>query len=140
MNTLKDIGALLARCMRGEISSQEFAKACEEYLDSPDWRRRKAAQASEDLKQGKAGRIRLLELIEMAEAGGYEVRREYTQMKGGHDSILVYIEGRGSGFPSFFPPSLVEEAFMEFLKGADERRAQRLARTGATTPQQKGGA
>lgn len=140
MNTLKDIGALLARCMKGEVSSREFARACEEYLDSPDWHRRKASQASEDLKQWKAGRVRLLELIEMAEAGGYEVRREYTQMKGGHDSILVYIEGRGSGFPSFFPPSVVEEAFMSFMEGAAERRAQRLARTGANTPEQKGGA
>jgi hypothetical protein len=119
---MKDMGDAFAKFAHGEITASEVSKIAMAYLDSPDWRRRKAAQAAVDLKQWKAGRARLLEFIEKARIDGYLVETEFVPLKDGHDSILVRIEGGGTGFPSFLDPTTVEQAFADILAHAIERR------------------
>jgi hypothetical protein len=114
------------KVLKGEMSSEEFARIAVAYLDSPEWRRKKAAMAAEDLKSWKAGRDRLLDLIDKARADGFNVETEFVPLKEGHQSIIVHIEGGWLGFPSYFGPEAVEENFADFIAHARVRREARL--------------
>lgn len=118
-----DAGKRLQEFLSGKISSKVFAAEMAEYLESPEWRRIKAARAAEDLKAWRAGRERLLELIKEAQDKGFDVQTRLMPLKDGHDSLFVRIDGGGHGFPSFFHREIIEEMFGDILKGAIERRA-----------------
>lgn len=123
----KEMGEALAKFARGELAPGKFSGMVMAYLESPDWRRRKAARESEMLKAGKAGRARLFELVEKAMADGWMVETQIVPLRGGGDSVLVQIEGGGTGFPYYDDPGLVEQGFAEILAHAAERRARRVA-------------
>lgn len=111
----------------GEISAKEMAENMMAYFTSPEWRQREAAQAAEALKAWKAGRERLWQLIEKARADGYQVETEFVPIGKGHDSVVVHVEGCGTGFPSFFDIEFVEQNFADILEHADERKAHRMS-------------
>lgn len=125
---IKDMGEALGRWARGELSAEKFSEFALAYLDSPDWHRRSAAQAAEDLKRWKAGRERILELIEKARSEGYLIETRIEPLRGGHDSLIVEIEGCMTGFPSFYGPDVVEEGFEDLLGHAKLLRDERLAK------------
>jgi len=114
------------KALKGEISSGEFAKIAVAYLDSPEWQRRKAALAAEQLKDWKLGRERLLDLIDKARADGFIIETEFYPMRDGHQSILVSIEGCKTGFPSYFGVEAVEMNFGDLLQSAIPAREARL--------------
>lgn len=92
----------------GELSSKDFAKIVIEYMKSPDYNRWKAAQAVEDLKRWKAGRARLLELIDDARKRGFPIETEILALDKGHDSMKVSLGKGAICFPSFFPADFVD--------------------------------
>ena len=119
------IGDELNDFLKGKISSKEFAKRAVAYLDSPEWMRKKAAYESERLKEGKAGRDRLLELIKEYQQKGFDVDYEFHPLKNGHDSIVVNIgkDGykTGTGFPSYFDTEIVEKQFLDLVKMVENK-------------------
>lgn len=118
-----DAGKRLQAFFRGEISSKVFAAEMMEYLESPEYRRINAARAAEDLKAWRAGRERLLDLIKDAQGRGFDVQTRLVPLEEGHDSLIVHVEGGGTGFPSFFHRATVDELFDDIMKDAMERRA-----------------
>lgn len=115
----------LQKVLKGEMSSEEFSKITVAYLDSPEWQRRKAKLAAEDLKDWKLGQERLLALIDQARADGYRIETEFRPLKEGHRSTIVTIEGCMTGFPSWFGVESVEMNFAELRKHATPLRDAR---------------
>jgi hypothetical protein len=121
------MGEAVAKFVHGNLAPDEFSQMVLGYFDSAEWRRWRAARAAEDLKNWRVGRARLLDLIEKARADGYLIETKTVPLKESQDSVVVWIEGGGTGFPSFMPPELVEEAFADILAHAAGRREARIA-------------
>lgn len=99
-----------------EISSKEFSRRMMEHMESPQWLKEKARRETQDLKDQKAGRARLFELMEEARNNGRQIDYEFVPLKHGHDSILITVDkARRTGFPSFMGPELIEQAFKDLL-------------------------
>lgn len=92
----------------GDMSAKDFARLTMQYFKSPDYNRWKAARASEDLKEWKAGRAKLLDLIEDARQRGFKIETETVTLRNGHDSVRVSLAGSAICFPSFYGPESID--------------------------------
>lgn len=114
-----DLKDLWVRFARKEISAKEFAKEATKYFESPEGRQQMARIESKRLKDGKAGRARLFELIEEYRKKGYEIDYEFYPLPKGGNSVLVKHKVKAGwaslGFPDSFCPEIVERHFLDFI-------------------------
>jgi hypothetical protein len=133
--TQKEFGEAFVAMATGKMSPAEFSNLTMEWFKSPDYNRWKAAQAAEDLKRWSEGRDHLMKLIEDEKKAGTDIDYEILQLREGHDSVKVIVNGRATVcFPSFFPKEFIDMNWTHVLEGKERaRRACGRADCGTST-------